>query len=124
MSLPTETANVLLSLGYGLDVDFEAGKDKATGEIVLTWLSQTPQPTDQEIIDAANSQAFIAWQEEHGGDPVKTARRITKEATSTPAGKLLVALVSAMAKNGIFGAATKQQIINAILAEVDLGEAD
>lgn len=90
---------------------------------IAGWTSATPQPTEAEIIAHGATQAFLDWEAEHGGDPTLTARRIAKEAVATPAGKLVVALVSAMRKQGVI-TGTKAQIINAILAEIDLGEAD
>jgi hypothetical protein len=53
------------------------------GIISLEWdEAQTgvSKPTDQEIIDAGNSQEFIDWYAEHGGDTVLTRRRIAREA--------------------------------------------
>jgi hypothetical protein len=128
VAYPDNTSQVLRFLGY-VPFSQEANSgdffvESVLGAVSLSWLHTDPQPTEQQITDTLASQAFLDWEAEHGGDPTLTARRIAKEATSTPAGRLLVALVSAMAKNGVFGAATKQQIVSSVLAEIDLGEAD
>jgi hypothetical protein len=124
MALPINTSEVLRYLTGSKAHDSWKVRIRKTGVTIEEWHLPDDQPTESEIIAAASSQAFLDWEAEHGGDPTLTARRIAKEATSTPAGKLLVALVSAMAKNGVFGAATKQQIVSSVLAEIDLGEAD
>ena len=79
MSLPTDTAVVLEYLGYSPLVDFVAS---STGGVVgLEWLIPPPV-TEQQIIDAAASQAFIDWQAEHGGNSTLTVRRGAIDALS------------------------------------------
>ena len=118
-----KTPTALVYLGYSSPEDFYFSKQGVA--FALQWFHTDPQPTEQQITDTLATQAFLDWEAEHGGDPTLTARRIAKEATSTPAGRLLVALVSAMAKNNVFGPnVTKQQIVSSVLAEIDLGEAD
>ena len=96
---------------------------KDGGYVLDRYDSPIPQPTEQEIIDTAASQAFLDWEAENGGDPTLTARRIVKEALDDPAGKLLVALVKVLIDQNVI-AATPQQVRNAIVAKIAAGEAD
>jgi hypothetical protein len=49
--------------------------------IISTWNDPSPQPTEQEIIDAGNDlttvngQVFSEWYAEHGGDATLTLRK-------------------------------------------------
>ena len=121
MSLPGNTGRVLEHLGFSLDSDFIVSTVNSL--TVLTWVGADPQPTEEEINTTASSQAFLDWEAEHGGNETLTKRRVAKEAISTPTGQLLIAFITALKKQGVI-TGTKEQIINAILAEVDLGEAD
>jgi len=78
--LPVNTSNIMTYLGYKVDIDYTLGQLDAG--VVLAWLSVSQEPTEQEIIDAGNSQAFLDWYAEHGGNPVLTLRRQAKEALS------------------------------------------
>jgi hypothetical protein len=77
MALPNDTASILIFLEYQLDIDFYVSANPTA----LTWLSASPQPTEQEIIDAGNDlttingQVFSEWFAENGGDAALTLRK-------------------------------------------------
>ena len=91
--------------------------------LIREWNHTDPQPTEAEILAASQSQAFLDWEAERGGDPVLTKRKRVKDAFQSDEGRLLLAFIMAMRKQGVING-TKAQILQAILAEVDLGEAD
>jgi hypothetical protein len=78
--LPALTYQILIYLGFVEDVDFRVFGPSATRPLRISWLSEQAQPTEQEIIDAGNSQAFIDWYADHGGDLALTRRRIARDA--------------------------------------------
>jgi len=122
MSYPDATARVLRHLGYTED-DATVEKSITHGIRILEWNHTDPQPTEAEILAASQSQAFLDWEAERGGDPVLTKRKRVKDAFQSDEGRLLLAFIIAMKKQGVING-TKAQILNAIMAEVDLGEAD
>ena len=84
-------ATVLIAAGYSPESHFRVHEVPATGaENITEWRHPTDdQPTAKQLeawrTDAAplpNGQAFSQWLAEHGGDPVLTARRQTREALS------------------------------------------
>ena len=87
MSLPTNTASILLFLGYQVDTDFSVGVDNL-GVTTFIWYSVSPEPTEQEIIDAGNDltivngQVFSEWYAENGGDATLTGRKKARDLSS------------------------------------------
>jgi hypothetical protein len=88
--LPSNTALILMALGYDSLDDFTAS-DKGTG-VFLQWHHSDKQPTEQQISDWAtdktplpNGRLFSQWQAENGGDPLATLRRKAKEALADQA---------------------------------------
>lgn len=69
-------------VGHTPDAEFSERRTEMT---IDRWDDATPQPTDQEIIDAAddlttiNGQVFSQWLPSYGGDLVLTLRREAKE---------------------------------------------
>jgi len=47
-----DVATILIGMGYAVGVDFDAHDDKKTGAWI-TWMAQSPQPTEAEIEAAA-----------------------------------------------------------------------
>ena len=84
MALPTNTATILQFLNPAAIPNKQYVVYISDGNVVIgSWDESaigSPQPTDQEITDAGNSQAFIDWYAEHGGDAIATLRRRAKEA--------------------------------------------
>ena len=119
--LITKTPLALTYLGYIDDVDFRF--NLSSGAYSLEWFHTDPQPTEQEIIDTAASQAFLDWEAENGGDPTLTTRKQIRDAVDTPTGKVLVALVQVLIDQGVIPA-TQQQVITAIIAKIDSGTVD
>jgi hypothetical protein len=70
--------------------------------IIQNWNDPSPQPTDQEIINAGNDlttvngQVFSEWYAEHGGDPILTLRREAQEALDAQNSRI-EALIRALA---------------------------
>ena len=82
MSYSVKTASIIAYLIPS--IDFSAiDITSRTGVVMIDrWDLDLPQPSEQEIIDAEASQAYIDWRAENGGDPVKTLRRQAQEALS------------------------------------------
>lgn len=74
------TAKILVYLGFSWFTDFEVREHQ--GVRTLEWYSESPQPTDVEIDATGLTPQYIDWAEQHGGDPLKTLRRLAKEALS------------------------------------------
>ena len=87
------------------------------------WSSATPQPTEQEILDTAASQAFLDWEAENGGDSTLTARKQVKEALDTPAGKLLEAFILELLSRGILPG-TPAQVKTILINRIAAGDVD
>lgn len=121
MSLPLNTARILKYLGHDLElIDVR----DSSGVISITrWDDPIPQPTEAEIITAGGSVGFADWQDENGGNPTLTARRIVKEAVDTPSGKVVVALIHVLIDYGVI-AATPTQVRDAVIAKIASGAVD
>ena len=78
MALPGNTPKILEYLGFQNTVDFDVVKE-SNGITNLLWYPVDTEPTEQEIIDVGNSQAFLDWKAEHGDDPTLTRRRKARE---------------------------------------------
>jgi len=120
-------ANVLLYLGYN-EQDFIV--NIRNGVVTLDWLNTDPAdqyypdgPTEQQILDTYNSQAFQDWRAEHGGDPTLTTRRQIREALDTPTGKVVKALAQVMIDQGIIQA-TQAQVLTAVTNKINEGAVD
>ena len=84
MAYNLQTARVLIALGYQSIIDFDAGEQNDV--ITLDWKHGDPQPTEQQILDYINGvsplpsgELFSEWSAEHGGDSIKTAKRLSKD---------------------------------------------
>ena len=124
-------------LGHFPDADFT---DTGTEMLITNWNDPTPQPTDQEIIDAGNdlttvnSQLFSEWYAENGGDPIATLRRKAREALDKQNAET-EALIRALAfvvmdeinllrAEHSLAARTPAQLRDAIKAKITAGDAD
>lgn len=74
------TAKILVYLGFSWFTDFEVREHQ--GVRTLEWYSESPQPTEVEIDATELTPEYTQWAEQHGGDPLKTLRRLAKEALS------------------------------------------
>ena len=78
MSYQDNTSQVLVFQGYVPESDYVASY--RNNAVVLTWSNPDPQPTEQEITDAGNSQAFLDWYAENGGNETLTLRKRASDA--------------------------------------------
>jgi len=135
MSYINKTATILGYLGYtqaepidGVDGDYTILDD--AGTVSINWLNTEPAdpyypdgPTEQQVLDIYNSQAFQDWQAENGGDPVLTTRKDIRDSLETPTGKVVKALVQVLIDQGIIQA-TPQQVLTAVLNKINEGAVD
>lgn len=120
MSYPTHSSLAFRYLGFNPDSDFSCYTDDGVN-VTVEWSSASPQPTEQQIADTLADPAFIAWQEENGGDPVKTARKRIKEEFQSD--KRFILLVEYLRSQGIV-TETNGQILSWMTAYVDGGGLD
>jgi len=133
--LPANTALILRFLGWGYD-DYQVSKSDV---ITIEWYSVSPQPTEQEIIDAGNDlttidgQLFSEWFAEHGGDSALTLRRKAKDqlsaTTDMPAlvrALMLITMdeINTLRAQHSLPARTPAQLKTAIRNKLNAGDAD
>ena len=122
--LPNNTGTILTALGYEPLTDFECAK--VAGEVVInTWSHVDTQPTEQQITDwgtdaaaLPSGQLFSAWQAEHGGDAIATAKRIAKELQDSD--EQTARIIRAVVKLTVDEINTLRQWITDFKVEVDL----
>ena len=114
------TPLALRFLGYDSLRDFRFSQHK-DGTYSIDWFHTDPQPTEQQINDTLVDPAFTTWQEENGGDPVKTARKRIKEEFQSD--KRFILLVEYLRSQGIV-TETNGQILSWMTAYVDGGGLD
>ena len=77
-----------------------------------------PQPTDQAIISAGNSQVFLDFEDEHGRDEIKTRRRELRDRIVTPEEKIRIKVLADLTGN------TVGQVQQAYRDAIAAGEGD
>lgn len=130
MSYPTHSSLAFRYLGFNPDSDFSCYTDDGVN-VTVEWSSASPQPTEQQIADTLADPAFIAWQEENGGDPVKTGRRRKRELLDSDMGKVLLAVVEGLVNEintlraeHSLPPRTEQQVRDYVVNAINNGERD